>query len=84
MYQVTELTPRDALMYLLEEEGDHRGWERQALVDSASLLLAPLGSTNEVIAGSIMSLVKELASMAAKGLLRVTPDGFLCRRTAIL
>lgn len=76
MYQVTELTPRDALMYLLEEEGDHRGWERQSLVDCASLLFAPLGSPSEFIGACTSDVVQELVSMVTKGILRVTPEGF--------
>ena len=67
----SDLTPRDILINLLEEEGDDLGWEEEQLVYEASMKIE--GYQDETL---------RMARIALKGLLRdgvVIKDGQLVR-----
>ena len=68
--QRANLTPRDILIGLLEDEGDVLGWEEGSLIDEASMRLDASPET-----------ALRMAKMALNGLLR---DGIVMRQGQLI
>ena len=67
----------EILIHKLEDHGDSLGWHKQTLMDEVSLVVAPAGSTPEVISETNLRVAEALVSLVRAGRVVKTEDGFL-------
>jgi hypothetical protein len=67
----------EILIHKLQDHGDAQGWDKQTLMDEVSLVIAPAGSTPEIVSETNMRVAEALVSLVKGGRVVKTQDGFL-------